>query len=145
MCELDTPRHVYEWLQSEYVADDANSVLKQTKLVEWLEYVIKSQFKDTEDFHHKMSRFLGLMETDGDRLKNARKRKGWTQEWLADYCGVSRSYLADMERGKRVLNNKAGEFICRQDTLDYAEPEFCDKSGLRREGETTIKNKVRGH
>jgi transcriptional regulator with XRE-family HTH domain len=38
----------------------------------------------------------------GPRLRAERLRKKWTQEVAAERCGVSASYLADIERGRVV-------------------------------------------
>jgi transcriptional regulator with XRE-family HTH domain len=37
----------------------------------------------------------------GLRLRKLRKQKGWTQVQMADALGVDRSYISDMERGKK--------------------------------------------
>jgi transcriptional regulator with XRE-family HTH domain len=37
----------------------------------------------------------------GLRLRKLRKEKGWTQVEMADALGVDRSYISDMERGKK--------------------------------------------
>lgn len=43
----------------------------------------------------------------GDRIRKLRKKHGWTQVEFAERVGIDRSFLADVERGKRnvsVLN-----------------------------------------
>ena len=43
----------------------------------------------------------------GDRIRRLRKKRGWTQVEMAEKVGIDRSFLADVERGKRnvsVLN-----------------------------------------
>ena len=40
----------------------------------------------------------------GRRLKGLRKRRGWTQVQMAERLGLDRSYLADVERGKRNIS-----------------------------------------
>ena len=37
----------------------------------------------------------------GQRLRSLRKKCGWTQAELADILGLDRSYLAEIEEGKR--------------------------------------------
>jgi transcriptional regulator with XRE-family HTH domain len=39
----------------------------------------------------------------GKRLKTLRKAKGWTQVQMADALGIDRSYISDMERGKKNI------------------------------------------
>jgi XRE family transcriptional regulator, regulator of sulfur utilization len=40
----------------------------------------------------------------GQRIRFLRKRKGWTQVVMAEKIGIDRSFLADVERGKRNLS-----------------------------------------
>jgi len=40
----------------------------------------------------------------GLRLRQLRVRNGWTQVQLAEKLGLDRSYLADVERGKRNIS-----------------------------------------
>ena len=40
----------------------------------------------------------------GARVRQLRKRRGWTQAEMADRLGIDRSYLADIERGKRNVS-----------------------------------------
>jgi len=37
----------------------------------------------------------------GKRLRKLRKGRGWTQVQMADALGIDRSYISDMERGKK--------------------------------------------
>lgn len=37
----------------------------------------------------------------GERLRSLRKKRGWTQAEMADVLGLDRSYLAEIEEGKR--------------------------------------------
>ncbi len=38
------------------------------------------------------------------RIKELRKAKGWTGDVLAERVGVSRSYLSEIETGKKTIN-----------------------------------------
>ena len=40
----------------------------------------------------------------GERVRKLRKRKGWTQVVMAEKVGIDRSFLADVERGKRNIS-----------------------------------------
>jgi len=40
----------------------------------------------------------------GDRLRKLRKKRGWTQAEMAEKVGIDRSFLADVERGKRNVS-----------------------------------------
>ena len=46
-----------------------------------------------------------------DELREARKKKGWSQESLSLHLGCSKSFLCQMEKGRKPLNSKALEFI----------------------------------
>lgn len=37
----------------------------------------------------------------GLRLRKLRKERGWTQIQMADALGIDRSYISDMEQGKK--------------------------------------------
>lgn len=37
----------------------------------------------------------------GRRVREARRRKGWSQERLAEECGLHRTYVGGIERGER--------------------------------------------
>ena len=40
----------------------------------------------------------------GQRIRRLRTGKGWTQVELAEKVGIDRSFLADVERGKRNIS-----------------------------------------
>jgi transcriptional regulator with XRE-family HTH domain len=40
----------------------------------------------------------------GDNIRAARKRKGYSQEAFADSAGFSRSYITEIETGKRNIS-----------------------------------------
>jgi len=40
----------------------------------------------------------------GDRIRKLRKKHGWTQVEFAERVGIDRSFLADVERGKRNVS-----------------------------------------
>jgi len=49
----------------------------------------------------------------GNRLRQLRHRQGWTQEELADVLGLDRSYIAEIELGKRNVCLKNIEVIAK--------------------------------
>jgi len=49
----------------------------------------------------------------GVRLRSLRKRRGLTQVELADYLGLRRTYVSDLERGKRNVSLLTLEIIAR--------------------------------
>jgi transcriptional regulator with XRE-family HTH domain len=42
-----------------------------------------------------------LLKTFGRSVRGLRKRRGMSQETLAEACGLSRNYISDIERGVR--------------------------------------------
>jgi transcriptional regulator with XRE-family HTH domain len=40
----------------------------------------------------------------GERIRKLRKKRGWTQVEMAEKVGIDRSFLADVERGKRNVS-----------------------------------------
>jgi transcriptional regulator with XRE-family HTH domain len=40
----------------------------------------------------------------GDRIRKLRNKHGWTQVEFAERVGIDRSFLADVERGKRNIS-----------------------------------------
>ncbi|MBN9519467.1 helix-turn-helix domain-containing protein [bacterium] len=44
------------------------------------------------------------MSTVGDRIKKRRAELGWTQDQLAQKAGISKSFLSDLENGKRSVS-----------------------------------------
>jgi transcriptional regulator with XRE-family HTH domain len=40
----------------------------------------------------------------GDRIAKLRRKRGWTQVEMAERVGIDRSFLADVERGKRNVS-----------------------------------------
>jgi len=46
-------------------------------------------------------------------LRSLRKKKDWTQVELADYLGLRRTYVSDLERGKRNVSLLTMEIIAR--------------------------------
>src|SRR5437867_1792555 len=43
------------------------------------------------------------MSTIGERVKKRRNELGWTQDQLAQKAGISKSFLSDLENGKRSI------------------------------------------
>jgi transcriptional regulator with XRE-family HTH domain len=39
----------------------------------------------------------------GKRLRALRKQREWTQVYMAEHVGIDRSYISDMENGKKAI------------------------------------------
>jgi transcriptional regulator with XRE-family HTH domain len=44
------------------------------------------------------------MDRFGEKLRNLRKRRGFTQEQMSEFLEVSRPYVAKLERGEKIPN-----------------------------------------
>ena len=49
----------------------------------------------------------------GDRIRKLRHKQGWTQAEMAEHVGIDRSFLADVERGKRNISILNLEIIAK--------------------------------
>ncbi len=54
-----------------------------------------------------------LLISLGDRIRKLRKKRGWTQIEMAEKVGIDRSFLADVERGKRNVSILNLELIAK--------------------------------
>lgn len=84
----------------------------RVNIIHYLEKATGQDFKGTKDFKEKMERFfIGADKTKGTELKEARKKKGLSQEALAAHLDVSRVYLAQMESNRKPLNTRGIRFL----------------------------------
>ena len=49
----------------------------------------------------------------GMRIRQVRKTKGWSQNMLAEKCGISMSFLGHIERGSRIMSLETFVSICQ--------------------------------
>ena len=49
----------------------------------------------------------------GMRIRQVRKIKGWSQDALAQKCGISMSFLGHIERGTRIMSLETFVNICQ--------------------------------
>ena len=61
-----------------------------------------------------------VLEVLGSRIRAKRKLLGWSQEDLADYAGIDRSYIGGVERGERNLTFRVLCQICTALECDVA-------------------------
>jgi transcriptional regulator with XRE-family HTH domain len=50
----------------------------------------------------------------GKKIRELRKRKGWSQEELADKCRIGRAHMSLIERGQQNLTLATLSAICTQ-------------------------------
>lgn len=88
------------------------------------------------------------MSTFGINLKNLRLKLGYSQQMFSDYLQVSRVYISDLERGKKLphihfLINIAEKFDVSIDWLLGRECKTLDASGISREALSALELIVR--
>ena len=44
---------------------------------------------------------VDILEEFGERVRQLRKKRGWSQEDFAHECGLDRTYVGGIERGER--------------------------------------------
>jgi transcriptional regulator with XRE-family HTH domain len=49
----------------------------------------------------------------GNRVRELRKQRGWTQERLEEHSGLDRTYISDIERGVRNPSVKSLEKLAK--------------------------------
>lgn len=52
---------------------------------------------------HSLDMKINVLEELGNRIREKRKARGWTQEELAAKADIDRSYIGGVERGERNL------------------------------------------
>ena len=60
-----------------------------------------------------MSARVDIRQKFGHRVRGLRKAKGLSQEAFADECGLDRTYISGIERGKRNVALRNIELIAR--------------------------------
>lgn len=65
---------------------------------------------------------MNLADCLGANIRRLRSEKGWSQEQLADNCGIHRTYVSGLERGRRnptlsILQTVADAFEVSPSTL----------------------------
>jgi len=98
-----------------------------------LEQITGSDFKNTKDFCNKMDQFLDKHHYKGIDLRRARKLTGMEQSELAEWFGVSKCRIKQMETNKKPLS---------QDSLDFIKVMGFEKTTQLKKGQ---KRQNKGH
>ena len=53
---------------------------------------------------HSRANSVSVTERFGHRLRELRRERGMTQIELADYLGIDRAFISDVERGKKAMS-----------------------------------------
>ena len=101
------------------LGDDEDSVCKRVCIVRELEKITGKQFRNTAEFHREVGAYLArksrIKETDGGRLRRARKRAKLTIEVLAAELGVTERTIIRWEKNDGPpLSTRAVEWLNRQ-------------------------------
>lgn len=54
-----------------------------------------------------------ILNKFGKRVRELRLEKGWSQEVFALECGLDRTYISGLEKGRRNVSLKNVEKICK--------------------------------
>ena len=57
----------------------------------------------TKAYIHYWSASSDICIRFGIRLKTLRKARGWTQVYMAEHIGIDRSFISDLENGKKEI------------------------------------------
>lgn len=68
-----------------------------------------------------MARTSDILEAFGQRVRDLRKAKGFSQESFAAECGLDRSYMGGVERGERNLALRNIQVIARALNITLSE------------------------
>jgi transcriptional regulator with XRE-family HTH domain len=71
----------------------------------------------------------GPLKQLGQRIRDLRKERGWSQERFADVCGVHRTYMGHLERGEK--NVSFNTLVRLSEALGISLPELLSDQGKR--------------
>ncbi|MGP1615905.1 MAG: helix-turn-helix domain-containing protein [Pollutimonas bauzanensis] len=62
-----------------------------------------------------------LIESFGIRVRQCREKRGWSQERLAEYSGLDRSYVGEIERGRVIASIVTVQKLAQALNIDLAD------------------------
>jgi DNA-binding transcriptional regulator YiaG len=116
---VERAKRLYTIIVNRELGDDEDSVCKRVCIVRELEAITHKDFRNTAEFHREVSAFLvrksRIKETDGGRLRRARKRAKLTIKALAVELGVTERTVIRWEKNDGPpLSTRAVEWLNRQ-------------------------------
>jgi DNA-binding transcriptional regulator YiaG len=112
---VERVKRLYTIIVNGELGDDEDSVCKRVCIIRELEGITHKGFRNTAEFHREVSAFLArksrVKETDGGRLRRARKRAKLTIKELAAELGVTKRTVIRWERNGSPLSASAVEWL----------------------------------
>jgi DNA-binding XRE family transcriptional regulator len=110
---MESPRQeaqrLFRILDLRVIPDE--QIQDRVNIVRRLEELTTHQFVDTADFYSKMRDYLLSDETEGEKLRNERVKRGWSLTAMGIHLGVSKQFVSQMERNRKPLNINALRLI----------------------------------
>ncbi|NPT33209.1 helix-turn-helix domain-containing protein [Paraburkholderia xenovorans] len=74
----------------------------------------------------------GLVREFGATVRRLREARGWSQEQLAEYAGLNRSYVGEVERGSAIASIVTVDKLARafQVPIEHLLTPSADASGI---------------
>ena len=119
MDKIEKIKAYYSIICENKLGDSPDALQERVNIKRFLEKELKTEFKDTQDFHRKVKAFLMKKEkTGGTKLREIRNEKGWSQGALAGSLGCSCRHLNRMEQNNVPLSKNALRFVQEFDELE---------------------------
>lgn len=117
--EVARAKNLYAIIVNGELGDDEDSVCKRVCIIRELEGITHKEFKNTAELHREVSAFLArknrVRETEGRRLRRARRKAKLTIRELADKLGVDKRTMIRWEKNDGPpLSTRAVEWLNRQ-------------------------------
>ena len=116
---VERAKRLYAIIVNRELGDDEDSVCKRVCIVRELEAITHKDFRNTAEFHREVGAYLArksrIKETDGGRLRRARKQAKLTIKVLAAELGVTKRTIIRWEKNDGPpLSTRAVEWLNRQ-------------------------------
>ena len=92
--------------------ENGYGIQERVNIIGYLEKVLRTDFKDTKDFHRKIDAFFMRHDNfGGGRLNEKQNEMHWPNEVMTSYLRCSLSHLSSMRLNKKPLSKLAVQFI----------------------------------